>query len=115
MDVIVTKVLEGQRESDRCFLDLETKRMKLKEKIYEMEQQRLTEDKEREEHQRREERDFQLRLFAMMYGNGCPMYPPPPPPFQPIQGAPQQTLPRPFESSNFPVSCIKISPSVAFL
>ena len=50
MDVIVTKVVEGQRESDRCFLDLETKRMKLEEKIYEME--RLTEEKEREKRQR---------------------------------------------------------------
>ena len=71
MEVMVTKVLEGQRESDKLFMDLDTKRMKMEQTLLELEHQRYQEDRVWEERQHREERQFQMELFAMMCG-----YPP---------------------------------------
>ena len=65
----MTKVLEGQRESDKLFMDLETKHMKMEQTVLELEHQRYQEDRVREERQRREERQFQMELYAMMCGN----------------------------------------------
>ena len=65
MEVMVTKVLEGQRESDKLFMDLETKRMKMEQTVLELEHQRYQEDRVREESQCREERQFQMELYAM--------------------------------------------------
>ena len=69
MMVMVTKVLEGQRESDKLFMDRETKRMKMEQTVLELEHQRYQEDRVQEERQRREERQFQIELYAMMCGN----------------------------------------------
>ena len=74
MEVMVTKVLDSQRESDKLFMDLEAKRMKMEQTVLELEHQRYQEDRAREERQRREERQFQMQLYAMMCGNPRPTY-----------------------------------------
>ena len=61
MEVMVIKVLEGQRESDKLFMDLETKRMKMEQTVLELEHQHYQEYRVREECQRREERQFQMQ------------------------------------------------------
>ena len=51
MTSVVKEVVNSQRESDKMFLEMEEKRMK-----YEAEQ-------------RKEERDFQLRMMSMLFGS----------------------------------------------
>ena len=90
MDVIIEKVTKAQKESDEMFMKLEEKRMKFDEHILEMEDRRLRQDKEREERQRREEREFQYRMMMMMQQGYTPpqppptFNPPPPPTFNPF-------------------------------
>ncbi len=74
MDGIVEKLTKSQKESDKMFMELEEKRMKLEERMMEMEDHRFREDKEREECQRREEREFQFKMMMMQQGG----LPPPP-------------------------------------
>ena len=50
MTSVVKEVVNSQRESDKLFFEVEEKRMK-----YEAEQ-------------RKEERDFQLRMMSMLFG-----------------------------------------------
>ena len=57
-----------QAESDRIFADLEEKRMKLEHEMLKMQQDRQREESERAKRQRREDREFQLRMTSMMYG-----------------------------------------------
>ena len=71
---MVTKVLESQRESDKFFMDLEAKRMKMEQTVLELEHQHYHEDQARDERQRREERQFQMELNAMMCGKPRPTY-----------------------------------------
>ena len=80
LQTVVDKVTQAQKESD-MLLKLEEKRMKFDERMMEMEDRRLREDKERVECQRREDRDFQLRMMMMMQHSRAP--PPPPPPHFP--------------------------------
>ena len=79
LQTVVDKVTQAQKESDMLFLKLEEKRMKFDERMMEMEDRRLREDKEREERQRQEDRDFQLRMLMMQHSRA----PPPPPPHFP--------------------------------
>ena len=65
LQTVVDKVTQALKESDMLFLKLEEKRMKFDERMMELEDRRLREDKEREERQRREDRDFQLRMMMM--------------------------------------------------
>ena len=81
LQTVVDKVTLVQKESDMLFLKLEEKRMKFDERMMEMEDRRLREDKERVECQRREDRDFQMRMMMMMQHSRAP--PPPPPHFPP--------------------------------
>ena len=70
MKEVVDRVMKAQEASDSKFAGLEEKRMKLEEKILES-----------EERQRREDREFQVRLWMMMMqGMHAPPPPPPPPP-----------------------------------
>ena len=66
MNVIIEKLTKDQKESDEMFISLEEKRMRLKERMMEMEDCRLREHKIREERQKRDEREFQLRMMTMM-------------------------------------------------
>ena len=68
MDNVVTKIRKDHEESEKRFAEVELKRIKLEEKLIEMEEQRQREERQREEQQRREERDFQLKMMAMVYG-----------------------------------------------
>lgn len=61
MSGIVDKVMKSQEESDRKFLALEEKRIRLEE--HQM---------EREERMKREEREFQLRMMSMLMGGSRP-------------------------------------------
>ena len=70
MSVIVDKMSKANKESDEIFVKLEEKRMKLEERMMEMEFERMREDKARQESQRREEREFQLRMMMMMTQQG---------------------------------------------
>ena len=63
MDSVVSKVAKMQEMSDARFLDLEEKRLLLDERMVEMEQARWRETRDREEAQRREEREFQLKVY----------------------------------------------------
>ena len=66
MDKICERVTKGQVESDKLFVELEEKRMKLDYEMMRMEQDRRREEADRAERQKREEREFQLQLFSMM-------------------------------------------------
>ena len=58
LNKVVKEVVEAQRESDKMFLELEEKRMN------------------HEANQRREEREFQLRMMSMLLarqGHMCPL------------------------------------------
>ena len=57
MGPLVDKQLKAQESSDRMYLDLEEKRMKMEERMY-----------EREEREKRDQREFQLKLFSIMMG-----------------------------------------------
>ena len=70
MEKVCDKMTKGQADSDKLFIDLEEKRMKLDYEMLKMEQEWRKEEAERAERQRREERDFQLRVFQMMYSQG---------------------------------------------
>ena len=64
MTQVVDRVMKAQEASDSKFVELEEKRMRLEEKLIES-----------EERQRQQDREFQMRMFAMiMQGT-----PPPPP------------------------------------
>ena len=78
MDVIIHKVTKAQ-ESDEMLMKLEGKRIKLDERMMEMEDRRWSEEKEREERQTREEREFQFRMMVMQWRSMRV----PPPPFSP--------------------------------
>ena len=70
MEKVCDKMTKGQADSDKLFIDLEEKRMKLDYEMLKMEQEWRKEEAERAERQRREERDFQIRVFQMMYSQG---------------------------------------------
>ena len=56
MDSVMEKVINSQKESDKMFMEMECKRMKMDERMMELENER-----------RREDREFQLRLASMLY------------------------------------------------
>ena len=56
------KATKTQEESDMKLLAVEEKRLKFDELVLEMENKRWKEDREREERQCREEREFQLKV-----------------------------------------------------
>jgi len=66
MDKICERVTKGQVESDKLFVELEEKRMKLDYEMMHMEQERRREEAGRAERQKREEREFQLLVFSML-------------------------------------------------
>lgn len=61
-------------QNDDRYIEMEEKRMKLDERLMEMDEQHRKESSERELQQRREEREFQLKVFAMLTGQGPSMY-----------------------------------------
>ena len=65
----VDKMMVTLKENDALLLNLEEKRMNLDEKLLEMKERRLREDKEREERMRRE---FQLKIFSLLH-QGAPI------------------------------------------
>lgn len=67
MDSVLKKVGKMQEDSDARFYEMEEKRLKLEERMMEMEQTRWRENRDREELQQREERDFQLKVFTVIY------------------------------------------------
>ena len=98
VEVMMTKVLQSQRESDKLFMDLETKCMKMQQTVLQLEHQRYQEERMREEHQRREESQFQMELYAMMCGNPPLTYGTLPFPHPASHGSP---LPRCIKHFNF--------------
>ena len=64
METAMKKVAQMNEESEKRFMELEEKRLKLDEHMMEMEERRRKEDLEREDQQRREEREFQLRVYV---------------------------------------------------
>ena len=62
------KIIKASEESDRKLIEFEEKRMKFEQK-----------EKECDKRIRKEEGEFQLRLFSMMYSSsqqGYPQFPP---------------------------------------
>ena len=57
------QVARAQEQSDEHFLALEEKRLKFDERVFELENKRWKEDKDREEQRCREEREFQLQVY----------------------------------------------------
>ena len=74
---ILGKVIELQEASDK----MEEKRIKLDEELLRMEETRLKEMYEREEHRRKEDREFQIRILQILCGSQNQMSPPPYPYF----------------------------------
>ena len=70
MEKVCDKMTKGQAEIDEVFIDLGEKHMKLDYEMMKMEQQSKREEAERFECQRREEREFQLRVYQMMCPQG---------------------------------------------
>ena len=68
LDSVITNVSKMQEKSDAQFYELEQKRIKMEEHILKMEEQRYKDDKDRAQRQRREERDFQLKVIQMLSG-----------------------------------------------
>ena len=64
MNTLIDKVMKRQEECDQKFMELECKRMKLEERMLELESER-----------RKEHREFQLHLFSMMYQQPTNHYP----------------------------------------
>ena len=86
MDMVVNKMVKFQEASDEHMYAIEEKRVKLDERLMEIEERRWKEQQEREdryrreqqdreEQRRREERQFQLQMMQMM--SGRPSFPPP--------------------------------------
>ena len=69
MGTLVSGITKALSSSDERFLQLEEKRIKLDEMMLEMEEDRRKESDEREERRRRDEREFQLKLFTLMCNN----------------------------------------------
>ena len=76
MGTLVSGITKALSSSDECFLQLEEKRIKLDEMMLKMEEDRRKESDEREERQRRDEREFQLKLFTLLCNN-AQVAPPP--------------------------------------
>ena len=64
MKTPMEKIAEMNEESEKRYMELEEKRLKMDEHMLEIEERRRKEDQEREERLRREEREFQLRVCA---------------------------------------------------
>ena len=71
MDSVMEKVGKMQEDSDTRFYEMEEKRLKLEERKIEMEQTRWRENRDREELQQREEREFQLKVISKTSINWC--------------------------------------------
>ena len=69
MGTLVSGITKALSSSDERFLQLEEKRIKLDEMMLKMEEDRRKESDEREERRRRDEREFQLKLFTLMCNN----------------------------------------------
>ena len=67
------RVLSHSKDTDIRFLELEEKRLKLEEHQLELEDRRLKEEQERGAQRRREEKEFQQKLFALCSGR-MPLY-----------------------------------------
>ena len=78
MNVVIDKVMKRQRESDDKFVELEFKRMKMEERLMEMENER-----------RKEDREFQVRMFSMMHQGPLPF---------PHMAPPHYSAPRDYSS-----------------
>ena len=76
MEKFVKGISTALGSSDERFIELEEKRMKLDEMMLKMEQDRMRENEAREERRRKEDREFQLRLFSMFSGNNSGFSPP---------------------------------------
>jgi len=61
MEKVCDKMTKGQADSDKLFIDLEEKRIKLDYEMLKMEQEWRKEEAERAECQRREERDVHFK------------------------------------------------------
>ena len=79
VDRMCEMINQSQVESDKIFASLEEKRMQFDMQILQMEQDRRREEAERAEKQKKEDREFQLRLFSMIYSSntGSPFPPSP--------------------------------------
>ena len=73
LDKVISKVLTTQNQDK--YIEIEEKRFKLEEKMLDMEEQYRKEAAEREQQFRREEREFQLKVFGMLTGHGSPYSP----------------------------------------
>ena len=67
MEKVCDKMTKGQSESDKRFIELEEKRMKLDYDMLKMEQEWRKEEAERAERRAREDKEFQLRVLQIMY------------------------------------------------
>lgn len=76
METFVKGISKVLGSSDERFIVLEEKRMKFEEIMLKMEEDRLKESEAREERRRKEEREFQLKLFSILHGNNN-LAPPP--------------------------------------
>ena len=100
LKAVVNVISTTQRDSDKMYMMLEEKRMKLDESLLMMEDRRLREDKEREERQRKDEREFQLKMMMMLQKVSSPYQPPHYPPSSPYQvpSSPYQVPSSPYPS-----------------
>ena len=64
MSGIVTQILDSQVQSDKCYLELEEKRMQLEQ-----------ENKEGEERMQKDKMDFQLHMMSMLVQSQSMGYP----------------------------------------
>ena len=72
VDKMCDKINSQQGESGHIFAELEEKRMKLKHEMLKMQQDTQREESERAERQRHEDREFQLKLFNLLYDEQQP-------------------------------------------
>lgn len=67
----VTKMAKLQEESDLRYLEVEEKRLSFEERMLEIEDRRQRENREREIEQKREDREFQLKIHVIKLTQYC--------------------------------------------
>ena len=76
MENFVKGISTALGSSDERFIELEEKHMKFDEMMLKMEQDRIRENEAREERRRKDDKEFQLRLFSILSANNSSQTPP---------------------------------------
>ena len=71
LDTFMKGMAKALSSSDERFINLEEKRIKLDKMMLKMENDRIKENEAREERRRREDREFQLKMFTLLHSNNA--------------------------------------------